>query len=1331
MKKITSLVVMLVLCCVGVSAQTSEFENKLIRIGKCQAEMVPNTWYFLHQKRGGSDTHAMPGDDVVAGGLVTDEGIGQAMKMCTTSDLDMLTAEEGVSASDYLNKFVRFVPVPDVEGAYNIQFGTGNWMSDAPANGTVNNVQYLAGLAGQYNFYLIKFNGTPNGAGRFGWNKYDMKERLDNNGAGSTVVFWDSGESLAGTEDIKCDDESGISGNRVWQIYDIEIAGEVEPYDAAFKALVSTIYEVSAREDFKYIDNLSEGINVGNSYGNYRPEDVKAFLEIHNKLAEIISEVDGGAGLDYIKGFYPTIEDLKAEHERYKAADEKVTSNKIPLAINDIAPGYYTINSAMAWFINQKDTLYYTQEEADIYNDENGLVAGDEGFVTTESIKEVLTNKVDAPVKALCSRDIEGTPWLYWANLEQNSQFLWKIESVEGKSTEYRLTNMYRGQTFNNLGDPVQMEYNDTVTVVFDYSDTITAPVLGKKVLAVAIRQPHYSTEGDIHYVHCGGHAAGAGTESKIVSWYNDGNQSRWYLEPIDETTADLWINGDDAKVRKMVNEANAIVSSTPAQFDIAKDIKTTIFENDSIVSDASQFSSPYTHPSDGLLEGETAADILKHLLDGNPATFWHSQWEGGDVAAHVHYLQVQATEALNGSYSVKLARRAGAANDHPVKLAVRGYSANDESLTYEDGDSLGTLTFPFDGHGTWATANNLFEAKGHNVIRFYWEDSNGDTDRGYWHCSGFNIFKAEQATVHEKTQYQVRETIINRLQAAMDAWTAANYNAEDASLINDDAFNAAYNELKDASEAWKAVYVDPAALREAINNAPAENLFVIGNNPGQWKEGTVNISGVLNTAKAYDESAEYAPAKSEELIKAIADATSETYANANKVQTGKWYRIKFPSEEMYETYNWGKTGAQAAEVATTENPIETSPALFNKIVAVGELTRVYEGYENSEGNPDTVLVYGVQEAEDIFEGQNLYVFEEDDINAMGGADLFRFIQATDSSYIMQHKNTGLFLRGGRPVTLSATPSYFYTSPMGAGLNLITYTSVLGESLSGHHNLHVQRDANLLTCWESTNLSSNSALLIEEVGDVEADYVPSDECTIKLWPGSINGYVTPVDITLVGEGAAAYGAELTVDENDTVVVLKKIEAETIKAGTPYILIADLDGDYISPADRLSQCASEVLVAEGKYGYNEKLIAEEMRNSEYVQFEMKHGMEIDTLQKGNGDLVGTFRDITVEAGKGLVAEENGFKHLLVNSTIWNHGVYVKADFDGESSEILSGIIVKIEGSIADGITDAINKVAKSGNIYTVDGKLVGKGNINAINNLPAGIYIVNGVKVTKK
>ena len=1350
MKKITSLMMMMVLCCIGAFAQATDLEGKIVRIGACQGEMVPGKWYFLHNPRNpdtSADAFTMPDGDIQsAGGLVADQGAGSGLKLTATTDIDQLTAEEGVSANEHMNKFVRFVAVEGVEGAYNIQFGNGNWVAHSDGGQgtnvpTVTNNQYIAGQAGQYNFYLVNINGAPNQAGRFGWNKHNMANRFDNNGAGGTVVFWGEGLREAGEKELDPADGSSIKGNHIWQIFDIEVLAEEDPYESAFDALISTMSGIQAREDGNYIDNLKKGENVGNSYGNYRPENVAAFLEIHSKLEELVLAVDANDGnLDVMKEEYPTAEDLKAEHERYQAADQKVTSDKVPLAVADIAPGYYTINSAMDWYVTKGDTIYYTQAEADEINTENGYVPGDEGYVTTDSVKEVQSYNVVAPIKALLSKDDNGTLKLAWGTRKENSDFLWKIEKAEGSETKYRLINMGSNTTFNGVAQSaqVQMVVNDTATVLFDYrgkqatsvpGTKVSDNVKGEEVTVYNIRNSHEGSETGYTYLHCGNHGGGAGTGSFIVGW-SDGGATRWYLSSVDEETAEEWINGGDAKVRKMVTEANNIVNAVPAQIEVAKDSLTTIFENDSVIVDATQITANSTTLD--AREGITIEDTYAYLLDGNPATFWHSQWENGNVAARTHYLQIVANEPLEGKFTVKLARRKGAANDHPVKLAVVGYDANDSELGFDDGENLGSLTFPFDGDGTWATANNLFDGKGHTVYRFYWEDSNGGTDRGYWHCSAFNIFKADKSTVHEKTQYQVRETIINRLQAAMDAWNAGEYSAEDGELLNNDAFNAAYNELIAASEAWKAVYVNPTALREAIAAAPAEKLFVTGNNPGQWKEGSVTPGATVNEAKAYDEACAYTPAESERLIKAIADVTAEAYANANKVQTGKWYRIKFPTEEMYDTYEWSKTGAN--NVMNNNAGEEVSPALFGKTVAAGKGKTEYVTYANAEDATviDTLATYKVEAAEESFNGQNLYFFNEEQIADINdGDDLFRFIQATDTSYIIQNKSTGLFLRGGQPVTLSDVPTYYSTKALGAGANLVTYTNVLGEKAQ-HCNLHGERSTNRLVCWEAAGIGSNSALLIEEVEDVTEE--PATAYSTKLWPGSVYAYTKPVDVTIAADvEAVAYGAELVIGnaDGDTAIVLKKIEAETIKAGTPFILIANETHDeYITPADRLAQIAAEVTADEGKYGYYEKQIAAELRDGEYVAIEMDHGMAVDTLQKGNGDLVGTFRSLTVAAGKGIVTKDNGFAHTLINTTVGANGAYIKCDFDPESTDVLGTIKVDINGSITDGITDALDKVAKSGNIYTVDGKLVGKGNINAINNLPAGIYIVNGVKVTK-
>ncbi len=1330
MKKITSLMVMLVLCCVGAFAQATEFADKLIKLGTVQAEMVPGQWYFVHTPRNphqSATAFGLPGDIIQsAGGLVYEQGAGNGeLKLTATSVIDELTAEEGISANANMDKLIRFVAVEGKEGAFKIEFGTGNFLAGSPANGTV--TRYNESSAGEYNFYLVTIGGNPNTAGRFAWNKYNMADRIDNNGAGNGVVFWASGETTAEGEGQASDAE--IVGNKIWQIYDVVVTGNEDKYQSEYNALVDVVAEIDERDDFAYVENLREGINVGDSYGNYRPEDVTAFLALYDRATEIMGEADS-QGTEYLKTVFPTSDDMKAFREELVAADEKVRNNRIPLAVDNIAPGYYTINSMLNWTVTKNDTVYYTQEECDELNTQSGIAEGEEGFLTPDSVKEVQSSNIPAPVKSLYANTYNGEQWLTWGNREEKSQFLWKIETVEGRPYAYRLINMYKGQTFNDIPTSARSKLveDDTVTVVFDYMGKDVAPVIEEEVTSYGIRLAK-NNEGEQHYVHCGGHNGGAGEWGYTVGWGANGiPASNWYLAPVDDATAEAWMESDAAKLQKMFDEANNILATVPAQFEVAKDILVTIHENDSVITDASQIIANSTTLD--ARQGITIEDTYAFLLDGNPATFWHSAWEGGAVAAHTHYLQITANEALEGLYSVKLSRRAGAGNDHPTKLAVRGYDEDNSELGFEDGDSLGVLTFPFSGAGKVDVATSLFEGKGHIVYRFYWEESApAANQRGYWHCGDFNIFKATSGTVHEKTQYQVREALITRLQAAMDAWTAAEYSVENEELYADAAFQAAYKELTEAAEAWAAVYVDPAALREAIENAPADNMFVEGTNPGQWPAGAVTPTATVNGAKAYDEAAAYTPAESKKWIEDIASATEQAFAAANKVETGKWYRIKFPTEAMYDEYGWDKTGAKANVNELTDATV--NPELFGKTLAVGKGMIEYIPYTNDEDEPDTLTTYMVAAAEEVFEGDALYFFDSEDPAYSEDQDLFRFIQATDSSYIMQHKATGLFVNApgyaSYGVILSTTPSYYQVSAVGAGANIIGSTTVLGEKPSVHVNFHGQRADNKLVCWESTNIASNSALLIEEVEAVAEE--PATAYQKKLWPGSVYAYTAPVDIA-VGEGATAYGVELAVAEEDTTVILKAIEAETIKAGTPYILIADLVGDYITPADRLKEIASEILADEGAYGKFEQQIANENLDAEYGVVEMNHGMVVDTLQKGNGDLVGTFRSVTIDAGKALITKDNGFAHTPANTTISAYAAYVKCDFDPAGPDMAGTIRVKIDGSIDSGINDILNNVAKSGNIYTVDGKLVGKGNINAINKMPAGVYIINGAKVVK-
>ncbi len=984
-------------------------------------------------------------------------------------------------------------------------------------------------------------------------------------------------------------------------------------------------------------------------------------------------------------------------NQELKDAYNRVLDNKIPLAVSGIAPGYYTINNMLNW--HETANVYYTQEECDEYNSTNGLDVGDEGYLTTADVKE--TTQVAAPVKSLYA----DNQTLKWGTQQPKNTFLWKIEGVEGRPYAYRLINMDKSLTFNDVptSGNVQLVTDDTTTVVFDYMGTGTAPVIGGDVTYYGIR-PAKNSEGEYHYAHCGGHDNGAASSGNIVGWNASGiPASNWYLTPVDDATVEEWMTTDEVKLRRLFEVSDSILNTVPAQIEVAKDVTVVLNEDEPVVTDNSQFSSPYTEPSEGSLD---------NLLDGDFSTFWHSIWSSSKDGRH--YLQIDATYELYGTYAVKFGRRQNQGNQI-TKLYVRGYYEDNEELTFEDGNDLGMLELPWDGEIKYIIPQTILEVDGEQYFRFYAEGN------AFWHVGELNMYPAEVGTAVETTQYEARQEIVDRLIAAMETWNAKEYSSDNAALYTDEAFKADYNELLEAAEAWGAVYVDPAALRAAIAAAPDSRLFVVGNNPGQWKADVVTPADAVNEAKAYDNAGAYDAAQSEALIQNIETVTANAFASANQVETGKWYRFRFMEEYDYEDFGWDISGAK--DVFNEAANVEVSPALFGKVVAAGKGVTVYETYDNEEeGTVDTLETYRAEAVTKIYDNQGLYFFDEDDIATYtNGEDLFRFIQATDSSYIIQNKASGLFLTGGHPATLSAIPSYFQSRAIGAGANAIGYTTVLGDF--GNY-LHGERSTNRLVTWSTDNVGSNSALLIEEVEAVTDE--PATAYETKLWPGNTYAKTSPVDISVIGTEATAYGAELVVGEEgtDTAIVLKAIEAEVIKAGTPYILVADCDY-YITPAKRL-----EELKADGTGSLIDNQYAAELRDAEYVAVAMDHGMVVDTLQKGNGDLIGTFRDITIEAGKGIVTKDNGFTHTPANTTLGAYGAYVKSDFDPTTYDVVGTLVVDYEGTVDTGINEVLNTVAKSGNIYTVDGKLVGKGNINAINKLPAGIYIVNGVKVTK-
>jgi len=391
----------------------------------------------------------------------------------------------------------------------------------------------------------------------------------------------------------------------------------------------------------------------------------------------------------------------------------------------------------------------------------------------------------------------------------------------------------------------------------------------------------------------------------------------------------------------------------------------------------------------------------------------------------------------------------------------------------------------------------------------------------------------------------------------------------------------------------------------------------------------------------------------------------------------------------MYDEHEWNKNNAY---VAPAEDQPEINEPLYDKFITVANLVTVDE----ETGAYDIEVV----ENADVTLGQALYFDADADIQDKD-MSMFRFIAVGDSAYLLQNKATGLFVKAAGTsgaVTLSVHPSLFTTKAVGYGLSVIAAKSITGDN---QNYLHAQKAQNRVVTWETNIANSASALFVKEAGDVAADYTGEDFNIFAL-PGAINTFCYPMSIS-AEEGLYSVNVE------DTKISLYPIKEAV--AGRPFLLVL---GDLTD--------------------YNEEYVDNE---DVYEAVPMKHGNTIGAVApQTEGSLKGTFTTVTIDRGD-VIAQGNTFVVNKISKTtpIVNDRVTVapnRAYISTEPAFAASAELeVLIDETIEDGVQTALQNVVKSGIIYTLDGRVAGKGNLNNVKNLGRGIYILNGTKVVVK
>ena len=143
---------------------------------------------------------------------------------------------------------VRFISAGE-DGLYKMQFGNGQFV-DASLKPSTNDISNAA----TYAFY-----NSNNGEGSyFGWNiNSKAGDRVDNNGAGNDVAFWDDGEA------------SGTSGNYIWYVYTVSIQDALALIDVTYNLVEAGSSEIIKSETIQQMKESAVSIPATLTNGYY------------------------------------------------------------------------------------------------------------------------------------------------------------------------------------------------------------------------------------------------------------------------------------------------------------------------------------------------------------------------------------------------------------------------------------------------------------------------------------------------------------------------------------------------------------------------------------------------------------------------------------------------------------------------------------------------------------------------------------------------------------------------------------------------------------------------------------------------------------------------------------------------------------------------------------------------------------------------------------------------------------------------------------------------------------------------------------------------------
>ena len=357
--------------------------------------------------------------------------------------------------------------------------------------------------------------------------------------------------------------------------------------------------------------------------------------------------------------------------------------------------------------------------------------------------------------------------------------------------------------------------------------------------------------------------------------------------------------------------------------------------------------------------------------------------------------------------------------------------------------------------------------------------------------------------------------------------------------------------------------------------------------------------------------------------------------------------------------------------------------------------------------------------AEDLAAVAQAYQTFRDAFNAAQGKNVLpKGLDKAPSTYAIQNKATGLyvFVNG----TGNQNNIYLKTIPTLVGYKALGYERSLlsARTLDGVscNNLHIGESNRRFCTWGSTEVTSNSGLVIAEAD--EAYEAPTEFTFTKdVKPGRIIDWCHSITLTPeVLDDGFAYAAvgQYTIGEDEDAETFLAVKAlETIPAGEPALYILgdttsyDAEDDYVEPV-KFTFSGNEKPVLKGTMvnGLIGTLVTKAVDDCQ-IYFDANH---VGSPAKGT--------TVNVTPCSAVLDLDNCPQ--------------VEAEPTAYDFSICLGQAAK---DVADGVKDiasTFDKISQRGNVYSIDGRLLmTNANLSSLKTLGRGMYILNGVKVYVK